>query len=570
MSADAPHSIPQGAGIFSQPVDVRAICALRLLLSSTALLIVYIDPSKPYQFAGIIYATLILYTSYSAFLKILSIRNSRFLPVKIMHWLDVAWFIPLIALSNGINSVFFFALLAVLAASSGWGFWMGVRVTLVSIPLFTLASALMTPESDFDLNRFLLRPICLLVLSYMIARWSGDIRLRSRLGFMREVTGLANTRFGIDRTTNAVLERLRSLYQADSCLLIMSGQKSANGFYRLHRVNRKSRGKIAVPQEITEEMARIFLPPSSNQALIYRKGWWERGRSYNFRTGRFGKKGSASNHKLATALDATSFLAVPIACRNELMGGLYISGGPRRFDHSDIDFVMQLIDHITPVLENIRLVDSLTSEAAEQERRRIANDIHDSVIQPYLGLQFGLAAICEELEAGNADLVKDARQLLDLTNQELAQLRSFVWGLRKGEQRRDVLLPALQRFAAKFSAVTGINVEVEAKGELRVYDVVAGELFQIVAEALSNVRRHTRSGHARVEIACQDGSILLQIKNNHLGTNGNGANGNNGNHHGNTSFTPRSISERAALLGGETQVYTDENDYTVVSVGIPQ
>ncbi|CAN5802003.1 hypothetical protein BH18ACI4_BH18ACI4_13260 [soil metagenome] len=569
MSADAQHSVPQVAGLFSQhSVDVRTICALRLLLSSTALLIVYIDPSKPSEFAGLIDATLVLYTLYSGFLKLLSIRNSRFLPLKIMHWLDVAWYIPLIALSNGTNGIFFFVLLAVLAASSGWGFWLGIRVTLVSIPLFTFASSLMIKD-NFDLNRFLLRPTCLLILAYMIARWSGDLRMRNRLGFMREVTGLANTRFGIDRTTNAVLERLRSLYQADSCLLIMSGHSSANGFYRLHRVNRKSRGKIAVPQEIPEEMARIFLPPSSTHAVIYRKSWWERGRSY-LKTGQFGKKGSSRNDKLATTLDATSFLAVPIANRNELMGCLYISGGPRRFDHSDIDFVMQLIDHITPVLENIRLVDNLTSEAAEQERRRIANDIHDSVIQPYLGLQFGLAAICEKLEAGNADLVKDARQLLDLTNQELAQLRSFVWGLRGGEQRRDVLLPALQRFAAKFSAVTGINVEVEAKAELRVYDGVAGELFQIVAEALSNVRRHTRSGHARVEIARQDGSILLQIKNNHLRANGNGGNGNNGNHHANTAFTPRSISERVALLGGETQVYTDENDYTVVSVGIPQ
>jgi hypothetical protein len=40
-------------------------------------------------------------------------------------------------------------------------------------------------------------------------------------------------------------------------------------------------------------------------------------------------------------------------------------------------------------------------------------------------------------------------------------------------------------------------------------------------------------------------------------------------HDNNEAFTPRSISERAALLGGATDVFVDENNYTVVSVGIP-
>jgi signal transduction histidine kinase len=234
-----------------------------------------------------------------------------------------------------------------------------------------------------------------------------------------------------------------------------------------------------------------------------------------------------------------------------------------------MDFVLQLMDHVTPLIENIRLVDNLASDAADQERRRIARDIHDSVIQPYLGLQLGIAAVAQKLEVGNTRVLNDVKELLELTNQELAEMRRYVWGLRAAEERHDVLLPAIERYAARFFSVTGINVEVKAQGKVAVNDRLAAELFQIVTEGLSNVRRHALCDEARVEITCNDGTLLLQIKNRRPRVTGNLNFGNDDNNVGQVTFYPRSISERAALLGGATDVFVDENNYTVVSVGIP-
>jgi signal transduction histidine kinase len=104
---------------------------------------------------------------------------------------------------------------------------------------------------------------------------------------------------------------------------------------------------------------------------------------------------------------------------------------------------------------------------------------------------------------------------------------------------------------------------------VKINDRLAAELFQIVAEGLSNIRRHAFCRDARVEISCKETSLLLQIKNSRPRGGGNAepeqSNGDNGIRH----FRPHSIAERAALLGGETQVFVDEKDYTVVSVGIP-
>jgi signal transduction histidine kinase len=126
----------------------------------------------------------------------------------------------------------------------------------------------------------------------------------------------------------------------------------------------------------------------------------------------------------------------------------------------------------------------------------------------------------------------------------------------------DILLPAIERYAERFSMVTGIKVDVEAYGKVKVNDRLAAELFQIVAEGLSNVRRHAFCRDARVEISCKESLLLLQIKNSRPRAGGNAeVDG--------RSFRPHSIAERAASLGGDTQVFVDEKDYTVVSVGIP-
>jgi signal transduction histidine kinase len=301
--------------------------------------------------------------------------------------------------------------------------------------------------------------------------------------------------------------------------------------------------------------------------VIYRRSRSAQARVFDLKTRTFTDTGFDDADKLAGMLDAQRYVSMPVYYRHQAVGRLYIIDGPSRVDVPDMEFLLQLMDHVTPVMENIRLIDNLASDAAEQERQRIAHDIHDSVIQPYLGLQFGLAALDQKLEVGNMAIRGDIQELLDLTNQELVELRRFVRGLRAGEEKMDVLLPAIERFAQRFSVVTGIKVDVEARGNVKVNDRLAAELFQIVAEGLSNVRRHAFCRDARVEISCKDSSLLLQIKNSRPRANPETERG-DGNENVKT-FRPHSIAERAASLGGDTRVFVDEKDYTVVSIGIP-
>src|SRR4029078_5549779 len=103
----------------------------------------------------------------------------------------------------------------------------------------------------------------------------------------------------------------------------------------------------------------------------------------------------------------------PLRARNEPWGRAYLTPkGSRSLGPSDLEFLLQVLEQVTPVVETIRLVDRLASNAAEQERKKIARDIHDSVIQPYIGLQLGLVGLRQKIERGGGGIL---RHVIDLS-----------------------------------------------------------------------------------------------------------------------------------------------------------
>jgi len=151
----------------------------------------------------------------------------------------------------------------------------------------------------------------------------------------------------------------------------------------------------------------------------------------------------------------------------------------------------------------------------------------------------------------------DLEQLHALINSGLVDLRRYVRGLSEGGGDEGGLVPAVQRFAHKFTAATDIAVHVNTAAEVRLNDRLAAEAFQMVAEGLSNVRRHTNSAWATIGLACCNGHFRLRIENDDAeGT-------------AVVPFTPRSLTERAAALGGQVGVERTESAHVTVVVDIP-
>jgi signal transduction histidine kinase len=93
------------------------------------------------------------------------------------------------------------------------------------------------------------------------------------------------------------------------------------------------------------------------------------------------------------------------------------------------------------------------------------------------------------------------------------------------------------------------------EGELAMSDRLAAELFQIVNEGMSNIRKHTSARHGLVRIKCANGWVNIRIENECTGAQVGG-------------FMPRSIAERADALGGKVRVEQGGGGTTAVHIEI--
>ncbi|HEU5090327.1 MAG TPA: histidine kinase, partial [Roseiflexaceae bacterium] len=499
-------------------VDSRIIAAMRVVLALSALVITVIDPAEPDRLVAVTYTALGAYALYSLALyygipRFFSLQQSI---LRWAHWIDVGWYTLLIALSSGTSSIFFFFFFfAILVASFRHGYRAGLAVVAASVMLFTLVGFVAAPKGEqFELNRFLLRPMYLGVLGYMMAYWGGfEITLKRRLALLRDVNTLANPRFGVDRTTAALMARVRSFYNADTCLLV--SEEGNRGEYGMRRAERCDPERAMRVEPLPPEMARQLLSFPADHAMVYSHlpdRFHARSMYHAFvvTTHARTNEGRELAGALAASFDAASFMSAPLRSHQAVIGRLYlIAARAQAFNDGDLDFLVQVLAQFMPAIENIRLVDRLASDAAERERQRIAHDLHDSVIQPYFGLQFGLVAVSRKLEAGNTNVAGDITRLIDQIGVVIDNLRGYMRLLKSPGGQEQVLLSSIRRFVDTFSATSGIDVQLKLSSDIQLSDRLAAEVFQMVAEGLSNIRRHTQAMHVVVLVTQRDNHLVL-------------------------------------------------------------
>jgi signal transduction histidine kinase len=543
------------------------MAATRCVLSIAVLLILALDPLARSRFSEITYLILGLYVVYSILLYTATRWWHPIVPGTVEPWVDVGWAVGLTALSGDPSGVFAeFSFFAMLITAFQWGLAPGFRIALVAaILLLSVGITLGQGDSAFSFQDVLMAPASLVVLGYMTASFGGQgLRLKRRLALLKDVTRLSNPRFGMDRTLGMIVEQMRAFYDADACLLLMPDQCRVG--YQSRRADRQDPERAMRAEVLPGDLTRLLLAWPEHHAVIYsRRHWvwprWPRKARTEVVDLRHGTR-LAADEKLsdvvAAMLDAMAFITVPLSSPYMAGGRLYLTVDRRgAFDSSDVDFLVQVFEHTMPVLHNITLVDQLASDAADAERQRIALDFHDGVMQPYIGLQMGLEAVRQKLGWGDADVTHDIERLLHLTKDEIAQLRRMVQGLKTGGERIDGLVPAIRRFALKFSTATGIQVQVEANGALCVNDRLAAEVFHIVTEGLSNIRRHTQAATATITLMQKDGYLIVQISND--GVDGEAF----------CLFSPRSITERTTALGGRVHVERQGYAHAAVITEIP-
>ena len=531
-----------------------------MVLAVSVLLAVYIDPLGLSASSGFTWIVFFGYLFHSIVIYIYSQLDSSFLQSVFIHRLDVLWFALIVISTGGVNSFFFLLFFfAIFTSSFRWGFEEGAKVTIASVLLFAASSLMLDTQSDF--SRLLLRSTFLLAIGYMSVYWGeSKVRLIHQLALLRDVSRLSNPRFGVDHTITNVLEQTRNFFKASSCILVMRDKES--GTYSLRTVKNGNTTQSFSAEQVSTEAALLLMAESQEHIIAYSRPLWPVNSSlfqvplaYDCSTHRWKKQEGTSSRNLAELLEACSFISAPLSLRLQ-QGRIYIISSNKSFNKADALFLSHITVQAFPVIESIELLDKIASEAALQERHKMSLDIHDTTIQPYIGLKLGLGALRNKASADNP-LIEDINKLTQMAETVIGELRRFAVNFKNGfGQTEPILLLVLNQQAAQVRDFYGIDISITIAGELKVSDRLATEVLQLVREGLSNICKHTLAQKGFVKIQCSNNSLKIQIENEHKGVHP-------------LAFTPRSMSERTAVLGGKLHVNQGPGGSTVVNLEIP-
>ena len=210
----------------------------------------------------------------------------------------------------------------------------------------------------------------------------------------------------------------------------------------------------------------------------------------------------------------------------------------------------------------LRSLSASLQDVREQERARIAMELHDDLGQQLTGLKLELSWLSGRVKEGRqatAEEVGAMRQLLDTA---IASVRRIATELRPLILDDLGFGEAVAWQTAEFAKRSGLKVDLDLQAQALVKDdVVATALFRIVQESLTNVVRHAGASSVQVRLTSDEDHLVLTVCDNGGGIVAGGRSG--------TGIGLVSMRERATALGGQLKIAGEPGAGTTIEVILP-
>jgi two-component system, NarL family, sensor histidine kinase UhpB len=207
---------------------------------------------------------------------------------------------------------------------------------------------------------------------------------------------------------------------------------------------------------------------------------------------------------------------------------------------------------------------TLVMRAQEEERRRLARDLHDEVNQALTAILLRLEALAHDTPPARAGEVTELKRLV---NQAMDELLNLARHLRPSALDDHGLMPALEAQLRRFSAATGVAVRLNRGGDPDdLPEDIQTALYRVAQEALANVGRHAGATAVEVDVEVAPERIELRVRDDGAGFEP-GALSRVGSA-GPGGLGLRGMAERARLAGGELDVRSVPGGGTTVTLRI--
>ena len=215
--------------------------------------------------------------------------------------------------------------------------------------------------------------------------------------------------------------------------------------------------------------------------------------------------------------------------------------------------------------EQLREFSSHIQDAKEQERLRIAREVHDEIGGLLTAIKMDLAWMKERLPKTKKMLTDKTTTIENLVDKAMTAARNLAHSLRPGYLDSFGIVAAIEMEAHEFEQRTGIKVGLnhnEEEAEMELHPDVSIALFRVFQETLTNIMKHSQATEVTVQIHNSPELIKLTISDNGRGFSQEARSKPR-------SFGLRGIQERVAHFGGEVSFVSAPGQGTTVAVKIP-
>ncbi|MFH1928560.1 MAG: GAF domain-containing protein [Chloroflexota bacterium] len=232
---------------------------------------------------------------------------------------------------------------------------------------------------------------------------------------------------------------------------------------------------------------------------------------------------------LVSAEGLKGFVSVPLRAKNEVVGVMNIASHmPGQFAGEDMYLLHSIGHQLGMAIEQARLYGRLSNAteryqrllqhaitAQEEERKRIARELHDGTSQILTGLALNLQAAMDIAEMDGVqnarmdEMLKKAHGLAIQTSIEVTRL---INDLRPTLLDSLGLAPAIQRYVETCLQPKGIDATLKTRGHERLPSEVEVALFRITQEAINNIMKHSEAKSVDIDLQCDGEKCVLRIK----------------------------------------------------------
>lgn len=255
---------------------------------------------------------------------------------------------------------------------------------------------------------------------------------------------------------------------------------------------------------------------------------------------------------------ATTGLYIPLRARNQTLGVLVIeskmtspageySAEPSMSLADQKDLARRFAEPAALAIDNARWFGRIKAVTADEERVRIARDLHDRIGQSLAYIGFELDRITKQ--SGSDPVAEELQRLRGDVRRVVGEVRETLYDIRTDVTESEGLVDTLKPFLDRVRERSGLTIDFDHHVTSSLPSRQERELWLIAQEAIINVERHANASHLRVRWTCDSEAAVVEIEDNGRGFASNAGRVD--------SYGMRGLRERANAIGARLEIQTE-------------